>query len=265
MIIGFVILVLVFSVWLTYKFVGRKEEKEGKVGNIIYGYVFLVVLSISSFAFVIIGTVSQKMYNYFSLPEYEAVVIDHYVYKSKSSRGRSGSYYTKEVTMYQPEVRFRDVTGQEQEILIDVSSSQPREIGSKIIIGYEPEMETAQEKSLKSFLLLMGAGFIGLVCGYFLLWGIYYALGKDTTKIRNFGSMMLGNLIIPMVMLGLLGAFLYTLYEHFMGIGETLPLWAVVMLILFSVLLLPICLAYIYHLFVPKKKINKKIFRNKAK
>lgn len=253
----FFILVIGFSIWLTYKFVGRTKNEENGAGCIVYGYVFAVAFCLSMFAFGIILGISKSVYSYFSLPKYEAVVIDNHTYQEKKSSTISSSRsFQREVTMYQPIVHFLDSTGKEVKILTDISSNEPKEIGSKINIGYREGMETAEEFSFIKLFLMLGLIFIGGACIFFLLWATFYALGRDTTGIKIFGQMVVSFFILPVGMLGLLSAFTYILYEHFMGMREALPLWVVILLIFFSVMLFFSILGYIKDLFSPNEEIS---------
>lgn len=245
MIKAFVILVLVFSVWLTYKFVQKTRDKESDTtGCFTYSIIFMLVFALSLFFFGVLGGTIKKIYNYFSLPRYEAIVIDKQESPS-SSRGGT-TYYHK--------VRFTDNEGKKLEILTDTASSTPKGIGTKITIGYQHGMEKADEFSRFKLFLLAGGSLIGLLGGYCLLFVLLFVLGKDISKVRSFGENVFQYFFFPIILLGFSGMFIYVLYEHFMGLREDLPLWVVILLCLLSLGFSSWFLEYIFKLFSKKGK-----------
>lgn len=246
----FVILVLIFSAWLTYNIVKKtKDEESDTAGCLTYGIIFIFVLALSLLFFGVLSGTIKKVYNYFSLPRYEAVIIG----KQESSSSRGG-------TAYYHKVRFIDNTGKKVEILTDVASSNPEQIGTKITIGYQQGMEIAEEFSRSKLILLSGGFLIGLFGSYCLLFVLLLVLGKDISKVRSFGENIFQYFFFPIILLGFLGVFIYVLYEYFMGLREDLSLWVVILLCLLSIGFSSWFFDYIFKLFSKKGKDKQKDF-----
>lgn len=239
--------------WVTYK-AAQRYKRDKKIstqqGYIIYAFAGVLAYVLYSLALLGLWGIGQKVHHYFTLPRYQAEVIDHQDYERKERRN-TGTHRT---TFYTPVVRFQDEQGHTHQALLDVSSSEPLPIGQIITIGYESGMELAQEYSHKSAALLLGFALMGCVLMYAVVWSIYYAHGWDASGLLLVGIRAVQWLLVPLGMLGLLVGMGYFLYSYLLGKQPNAPLWAVLMVSFFELMLLLSLWGYIKHIFSPEEQ-----------
>lgn len=226
--IGLVLL----SVVLALKILKRGESR--KAGCVSVGYVALILFIVFSSTVVLSGMLGGFVYNAFTLPRYQATVVDHYSYTSES-RDKNG---TRRTTMYQPIVVFKDNADREVRLRSDVASGSPEPLGSVITVGYQPGMATATAFSAGKYLLIGGATVMLLLLGYCSIAGIMYALGGKMQKMISLGLGLLLYLLVPLAMLGFIAGLGYATIEYFRGNKPDMPLWALAICIFFCVVLL---------------------------
>lgn len=241
-----ILLVLIFSLWLTYRIIQRLKggNRNEKAGCFSSGYVFLVVLCLSSLTASGVSMMVSTVHDYFSLPKYSATVIDNQSYRSKDSEGRYR-------TMYQPKVAFTDESGRRVEIDSNISSSEPKAVGSTLEVGYRSDMDSAKELSLRTLLLMCGLSVLLSIMGYVLALVLCYALGWRTDGLLQTGRMALFYLLLPAGMIFLFGGICYGLGQYFWGDRPDMPGVMVGVLIFFALVLLLAILGYMRMVFWP--------------
>lgn len=259
----FFIFVGIFSAWLSYRFVKRKNQGKEKESWVVYAYVYAVSFCLSLLSFGVLLGVAKSVYDYATLPKYQAEIIDYETTIQDYSVTKNGRTRTEQREMHRPLVYFDHPKEGGVKIHTDMLSSRLPKIGSTIKIGYEKGMERAIEYSLIKFLLMGGVFLIGLAFFFLIVWAVFYAIGKPTDGIKNIGVKMVSFLVIPIAMLLLLGGMLYGLYHHFTQTDEKLPIWAVCLLVFFSLILFFSFWGYLKGLFLKKETNNRRENRRK--
>lgn len=231
------IAIIVLSVLVALKVLKRNNRGQ-RPGCLGIGYVSLIAFCLFSLSTMLAGMLGSFVIHAFTLPRYEARVIDYSSYVDKDSQN-------KRVTMFQSVVAFNGKGGAPVTIKTDVSSSGKRAMGEVVTVGYEPGMETAEELSGNKYILIGGAGFMLLIMGYFALGGIAYALGWRMKPFYNFGTGLLLYFVFPVAMLFLLGAMGYAVVLYFMGQKPDMPVWAVAVCSFFCFVLFFAFLGYV--------------------
>lgn len=235
---------IVLSAWLTYK-VLKRSDKNAKPGCIGFGYFFLIFFTVTSLSVSGVVFFSKTVYNYFTLPKYTATVIDHEVYEKEESYNSNGRTSYRTVTMYRPKVKFVDNQNDTVEIYNDISSGEPKPIGSTINIGYKTGQNTAQEFSLKKLFLMCGLSVMMLILGYIVVAAIQYALGKNMQKTLKFGAKLVLQFLVPLGMITMCCLLSFALYQYFSGQKPDMPMWAVIICGFFAFVLFLSSIAYI--------------------
>mgnify|MGYP003575454400 CR=1 FL=1 len=235
------IVVALLSVLLTYKFLSRKsgdsfsKTVKPKAGCLSFGYVFLVIFCIATLALGAVGMFVNSIHNIVSLPRYEATIIDH---ESHQSESRDSDGRRRSRTMYTPTLRFTDNAGNLREVKADLSSSGKDPIGSTLTIGYKDGMSKAEVISITKYLMLLGLAIMMFVLVYVLVLGIVYSFGWSTAFILRIGGGFLMYFLFPAGMMVLFwGCAYHGLYKHFTGQRHDMPVWAIVVCSIFSVVL----------------------------
>lgn len=231
------IVLIALSIIIAIKILKRRSPNE-KAGCIGVGYVSLIVFILLSFSIMLTGALGSFVLNIFTLPRYEAKVIDISSYQHTNSKKRT-------TTMYRSIVAFTMEDGTPVEIRSDISSSERGEIGEIVKVGYRPGMQIAEELSGGKFILMAGAAVMLLVMGYFVIAGIFYAMGSQMSAFYRFGMKLLLYLIFPLGMLFLLGGMGYAVVLYFTGQKPDMPVWAVVVCCFFCLVLLGAMLGYL--------------------
>lgn len=243
------IVVALLSVLLTYKFLSRKsgdsfdKTVKPKAGCLSFGYVFLVIFCIATLALGAVGMFVNSIHNIVSLPRYEAIVIDHDSHRSQSkdSDGRRRS-----TTMYTPVLKFVDNQGKEHELKSDLSSSAKETIGSTLTIGYKDGMSKAEVISTTKYFMLLGLGTMMFVLVYALVLGVVYSFGWSTAFVLRIGAGFLMYFLFPAGMMLLFwGCAYHGLYKHFSGQRHDMPVWAIIVCSIFSLVLFLALIGYL--------------------
>ncbi|WP_118972675.1 DUF3592 domain-containing protein [Taibaiella koreensis] len=219
----------------------RRGGRNRRPGCVSMGYVTLVVFIIFGFTASLGGMLGGFVYNVFTLPRYQARVVDHETYISESRDNGS----TRRTTMYRPIVVFTDQNGQERQLKSDVSSSGPQAIGALLTVGYRPGMDNAEEFSTSKYLLVGGGTLMLLILAYFSIAAIAYASGAGMEKLTRTGVKLLLFLVVPLVMLAFMAGLGYAVIAYFRGDKPDMPVWALAICIFFILVLLPSFYAYI--------------------
>jgi len=230
--------VLLVSIIITAGILRRGGRKSGCMG---IGYVGLVVFVVLSLTTGLTGMLGGFVYNAFTLPRYEARVVDHESYVSES-RDKD---YTRRTTMYRPIVVFRDGNGQEHQLKSDVSSSSPETIGAVLTVGYKPGMNRVEAFSTSKYILVGGGFVMLLILAYFSVAGIAYASGARMQGLSRLGINILLFVIIPLAMLGFIAGLGYAVIAYFRGDKPDMPMWALAICIFFLLVLLPSFYGYV--------------------
>lgn len=241
------IAVLVLSVLVALK-VLKRNDRSLRPGCLGIGYVSLIAFCLFSLSIMLAGMLGSFVLHAFSLPRYEARVVDYSSYEDKDSHNRR-------VTMFRSVVAFT-ACGKPVTLKTDISSSAKRAIGEAVTVGYKPGMEIAEELSGNKYMLIGGAAVLLFIMGYFALGGIAYALGWRMKPFYNFGMSLLLYFIFPLAMLFLLGGMGYAVVLYFMGQKPDMPLWAVVVCSFFCLVLFSAFLGYIRMLTERARRIS---------
>jgi hypothetical protein len=228
---------LVLSVFVAVKILKRRNESQ-KTGCIAVGYVSLVVFILLGFSAMLTGFLGSFVLNMFTLPRYEAKVVDVSSYQKNDKRNGT-------TTMYRSIVAFTAADGTPVEIRTDVSSSEKRAIGEVVEVVYKPGMEAAEELSGGKYLLVAGGAVMLLIMGYFAIAGILYAMGARMAAYYRFGMNGLLYFILPLGMLFMLGALGYAVVLYFVGSKPDMPVWAVVVCSFFCLVLTGALFGYV--------------------
>lgn len=231
------IVLIALSILVAIKILKRSNRQE-KSGCIGVGYVSLIVFILLSFSTMLAGMLGSFVLNIFTLPRYEAKVVNISSYQSTDNKKRT-------TTMYRSEVAFTTEDGTPVEIGTDISSSERGEIGEVVKVGYRPGMQTAEELSGSKYMLMAGGAVMLLIMGYFVVAGIFYAMGAKMSAFYRFGMNGLLYFILPLGMLFMLGGMGYAVVLYFMGRKPDMPVWAVVVCCFFCLVLLGGLLGYI--------------------
>jgi hypothetical protein len=231
------IVLIALSIFVAIKILKRRNPNE-KSGCIGVGYVSLVMFILLSFSTMLAGMLGSFVLNVLTLPRYEAKIIDISAYQDTNRRKRT-------TTMYRSIVAFTTEDGTPVEIRTDISSSERREIGEVVKVGYRSGMQTAEELSAGKYILMAGGAVMLLVMGYFVIAGIFYAMGAQMSAFYRFGMNLLLYFIFPLGMLFLLGGMGYAVVLYFTGQKPDMPVWAVVVCCFFCLVLLGAMLGYL--------------------
>lgn len=231
------IALVVLSVLVAVKILKRKN-KDNKLGCLGIGYVSLIAFCLFSLSTLLAGILGRFLFDTFTLPRYEARVVDFHTFQDKDNKNRT-------VTMFQPIVTFATNEGTPVTIKTDISSSGKKTIGEVLTVGYKPGMETAEELSGNKYILIGGAAVMLLIMGYFALSGIAYAMGWRMKPFYRFGTGLLLYFIFPLAMLFLLCGMGYAVVLYFMGQKPDMPVWAVAICSFFSLVLLFAFMGYV--------------------
>lgn len=227
-----------------------KRSRSPKRGCVAVGYVSLVVFLIFCFTGGIGGMIGGFVYNAFTLPRYQARVVDHDSYVSES-RDRD-SRRTRRTTMYQPIVEFRDDRGNAVHLKSDVASSSPENIGATLTVGYRPGMTKVVAFSMGKYILVGGGAVMLLVLLYCSVAAIAYAMGAPMKKLTQLGVNLIMFFLIPVAMLAFIAGLGYAVIAYFKGDKPDMPLWALAICIFFLLVLLPSFYGYVRLLFSRK-------------
>lgn len=231
--------ILLLSIIITAGILRRGSSR--KPGCVGMGYVGLIVFIVLSLTAGLSGMLGTFVYHAFTLPRYQARVVDHESYVSESrDNGR-----TRRTTMYRPIVVFRDQNGQERQLKSDVASSSPETTGATLTIGYKPGMESVEAFTSGKYLLIGGGSVMLLILAYFSIAGIAYASGAPMQRLSRAGIHILLFLLIPLAMLGFIAGLGYAVIAYFKGDKPDMPMWALAICIFFLLVLLPAFYGYV--------------------
>ncbi|MGL4582045.1 MAG: DUF3592 domain-containing protein [Flavobacterium sp.] len=221
---------ILYTVWLTYKIVKRSSDSGTRTGCLGIGYIYLIVVTISSLA--IGGTVALSMMvvtksqTIFNGDKYEAHVVSYTSYESRNSDDNG---YT---TMYTPTVHFTTNNGAIVEYELDYSSSGVPTIGDKYTVYYDVVNERVTTFGIGTIALILAFGIMMAILVYVFIGLIIYAMNWSMTKYKDIGLFMGLAIIIPLAMILFDGALIWALFN-----GEEKPLWVNVLLVFFSFVL----------------------------
>lgn len=243
----FIVCVIVFSLfayWLTKRFLKRLKPHESPAKSVIV-YWWLVIFCLISLFAPFTFWISQSVYYLVTKPTYQATIT---AYQSewvdverKDSSGRTS--HDKQL-MYTAQLTFLDQQQHQVTLPNSIRSGEQPVIGEQLTIVYETGDRQAQEKSLRSVLLLAAAGFMLLLIGYVLLAMIAYALNWNMQPFRTFTGILVMRIIIPLGTMSMLAMLAYVPFKYFfLGNPNQFPIWAIVICSVFSIMLLPV----IYH------------------
>jgi hypothetical protein len=233
---------LLFTIWLvsqTLKKWRRQEfEKSGKdegVGCLSAGILTLILGSMTFLFFPFLVKFFETNYQYATLPQYETTIVaveskwEKQEYQDSDKRTR-----TRDVLMHTSIVEFADADGKTVRLPSSIRSGEEPIIGDKLRVAYASGMQTAAEISFRAFALQFGLFVMLLILGFLLLIIVRWVLGKNNEKLAAAGLSTVLYAGIPMAMIAMEAGFIYGLMRHFSG-EKDFPLWAVGLLIFFSI------------------------------
>lgn len=234
-----IILGLLYCFWLTFRIGKRiKESKGTSLGCFGFGYVFLVVGCIATFALaglLVLGdTVYDKTRTFTKGHKYEAVYYDYTSYESYDSESGNTS------TMYTPIIRFTTEEGQLMEKTLGYSSSSRPDIGSKVTVYFDSDRSDIAVLSLGIIAMSLGVTlFFSIII--FVFAGItIYAMGYSMKRYKEIASYVGINILVPFLMVLFDGLLIYVLFD-----GEEKPIWVNLVVGFFALVLTLSIWAYI--------------------
>lgn len=238
---GWIFLVLLLVAALATWQAGRRSARGANFGCVSAGILFICVFfAFLTFAFLSVS-LTGSIHSLLTKPRYEAQVVsvsgemETYTETETDSDGRRRSY-TRQRMMYTPTVRFVDQQGDTVVLETNVRSGGAPAVGSTIAVVYSPGDTVLQDISGRGIALL-GVGLLfWILSGYGSIAVVSYAMGRDMEGIKKAGW-LLGRCVIVLMTTMLLAGLLYGVYGHFSG-QTPLPLWALAICILFSLVLL---------------------------
>lgn len=225
------IVALVIGLLLTYM-IGQRRVSEGKgnLGCLGFGYVFLVITILMTFALSITWGIGSSIYKTITIvsngQRYEAKITSFSSYESYDSD--TGNY----TTMYTPTVSF--VTSSDEKVthtLSYASSSRP-DIGNSMVVYYNPILKDSVSFGFGTWALFIGALIMATVF-LFAFWGVLlyamnYKMDKYFTKLKFIGI----HFFIPFIMILFDGLLLYALLY-----GNEVPIYVSGILVFFILVL----------------------------
>lgn len=237
------VLGIVYTIWLTYKILKRTYSgKNEKIGCVAAGYIYLIVVSISSLA--IGGTVTlsmmlvSKVQTVSNGDKYEARVVSFTSYESRNSDDNG---YT---TMYTPTVHFTTRSGEVVEYELDYSSSGRPTLGDKHTVYYDDINERVTTFGLGTVALILAFGAMIAILVYLFIGMMIYAMNWSMTRYKDIGVIIGLAVILPLFMILFDGAMIYALFN-----GEEKPMWVNVILVFFTLVLTIAIWAYLKNIY----------------
>lgn len=229
-------LVIVLIIWAAYRIQRRSNpQRPASPGITLFFATILLSLSLAGSSLIMLV---NSILHYVQLPHYQAVVIDHHRHPTtaRDSEGRTYSQW-----MYQPNVEFSSADGETHNLMLDVSSGEPWQIGETVTIGFDRQKQRAELHSWPKLMLLCAGLVMASICWYLIIAALWYALGRPMERVKTFGLWLL-LWVIRLVVVAFEGLLLYALYRHFTG-AQPMPLWALLTVCFFALIMFLACQA----------------------
>lgn len=228
------ILILLFSLWLTFKMttvIGKRNviEGRGRINRFRVVYVFIVVYFLLGLALGLILALSSKIYadaTFFVQGDYyNAKVVSYDSHQSRASRSSQ--------TMYTPVVEFQTRAGENVLHKLSYSTSTKPQLGDRISLFYKEKTNEAVSFGFITTLLFLGSCLL-LVFLLYLLWGaLLYATDAEMQRYNRVIKFVGLCIIIPAIMIFFEGLLIYALFY-----GNKVPWYVSLILVLFILILM---------------------------
>ncbi|MEC4115699.1 DUF3592 domain-containing protein [Myroides phaeus] len=214
-----VILGFLYCLWLTFRIGKRLKQSKGtSLGCIGFGYVFLVVGCITTFALtglLVLGdTIYDKTRTFTKGDKYEAVYYDYTSYESYDSESGRTS------TMYTPIIRFTTAKGQLMEKTLNYSSSSRPIIGNKVTVYFDADRSDIAILSFGIIAMTLGVIFFFSIIIFLFIGVTMYAMGHSMKRYKQIATYVGINMLVPLLMVLFDGLLIYVLFD-----GEEKPIW----------------------------------------
>lgn len=214
-----VILGFLYCLWLTFRIGKRLKQSKGtSLGCIGFGYVFLVVGCITTFALtglLVLGdTIYDKTRTFTKGDKYEAVYYDYTSYESYDSESGRTS------TMYTPIIRFTTAKGQLMEKTLNYSSSSKPIIGNKVTVYFDADRSDIAILSFGIIAMTLGVIFFFSIIIFLFIGVTMYAMGHSMKRYKQIAAYVGINMLVPLLMVLFDGLLIYVLFD-----GEEKPIW----------------------------------------
>ena len=241
---------ILFSVFLMLLIVRKWKKKKEKMGCIVYGYIYLIIFSLSVLFFPFLGIIIKKIYDASTKPSYEATIVKYTSYEDRCKDSNDREYpCTKYISIVELQLEDGTIINKES----NIHSGGTPTIGETVRVVYKKGEDTVDELSWKSLLLFVGLFIMLFFMGTALLAGLNYALDRSNKKLGEIFFKFLLYFVFPGAMIGFLSAFFWVLWKYFMGI-EDYPLWVIAICSFFSTVLIFAMIGYLKKIFDRNKK-----------
>lgn len=231
----------------------KKEEKPGCAGT---GFIIAGISTVSILFFTFLFIFINKLDGFVNFPRYEATIVD---VESEWVKFTDGNNSTKNVLMYTAIVEFEDDKGKLVHMPNNLSHGEKPEIGDIITVSYEEGK--LQEFSLGAFGMFYGLAIMLFILGYALVYVYSYSTNLKLDRLNKSGANFGLFVFIPSAMLLLLGGMLYGLWDFYLGNKNDMPLFVVITVCVFSIILSIVLYKYLKNVV----SIRNKMFKKKKK
>lgn len=229
------ITLLLVACYIAYRIAQRMasdKDPDEKPGCIMVGYVTLVYLCMCALSFTFLSLTLSGLYGNVVHHRYEATVIDVRNYESEDSDGNT-------TTMYAPTVQFTTDQGDVITRELNISSGEPYQNGEMHPVSYNQETNDLDSRSIDSVLLMLAGLLMSLFLLGYVLIGIAYAfhipIGINGMEYTAFIFIYI---LMPLGMIGMNAGLIYYVVQRLTtGYKSDQPIWVLIVVIFFIIVL----------------------------
>lgn len=227
------------SWWFTSKLLARLRHTQdtGKVHAICF---FLLFFAMSTLFVVGSFSTLKRGFDLATKPTYDAMITG-YTSEWHESQSNDGSTIGNKQLMYTAQLAFKDRNGQQVNIANSVQANNIPAVGDHITVVYASGDTQAQEKSVRSVLLLLVSTLLLSLLGFALMACIAFARNQPMQNFVNASATLFGKLIVPGAVLAIAGLLWYVPFQYLiLGNPLCMTKWAMLVCLFFAVMMLPL-------------------------
>lgn len=231
----------IWSYWLTKQVLNRQQQGQpyGKSTTFFY---FLLIFSMNSLFFPFSYWIGKTVYDLSTKPTYSALITGYNSeWVDTESTDSSGNKRRYKQLMHTAQLAFTDQQNNQVNIPNSVQSTSVPSVGDHLTVVYAQGDTQAQEKSLRSILLLCAAGFMLFLLGFALLATTAYGLNKNMQSFIRLSGILVAKVIVPVAVLAMFALLSYIPFQY-LALSNPMHTqkWAMLVCLFFAMMMLPL-------------------------
>lgn len=228
------------SWWFTSKLLARLRHTQD-VGKLHAVCFFLLFFAMSTLFVVGSFSTLKRGFDLATKPTYDAVITGYTSQWHESQSTDPNSNIGTKQLMYTAQLSFKDKDGQQVNIANSIQANSIPAVGDHITVVYAPGDTQAQEKSVRSVLLMLVSSFLLFLLGFALLACIAYARNQPMQQFMQLSATVFGKLLVPCAVFIIAGMLWYVPFQYLiLGNPLCMARWAMLVCLFFAVMMLPL-------------------------